>query len=150
TATSLQVLGKTVLINPAPMTRQDLISNAPIANGDHVEVRALLGSDGTTLVASRIRVRSPDTRAFLQGPVTAVNSSAGTLTILGTTISTNGAQFRASFDSSEAAVTAAAFFAQIIPNVTVVKVKWDPFTDITTAVKEVEIEVGKTLSTRGD
>jgi hypothetical protein len=150
TATSLQVLGKTIVINPAPMTRQDLIKNIPIANGDHVEVRAILGSDGTTLVASRIRARNPGTKAFLQGPVSAVDSTTGTLTILGNTISTSGAQFRASFDSSEAAVASAAFFAQVKPNVTVVKVKWDPFTSITAAVKEAEIEVGKTLTASGD
>ncbi|HBG06603.1 MAG: hypothetical protein A2075_10805 [Geobacteraceae bacterium GWC2_58_44] len=150
TATSLQVLGKTVLINPAPMTRLDLVDSAPIANGDQVEVRAFVGSDPTSLVASRIRVRNPDTRAFLQGPVTAVNSAAGTLTILGTTVSTSGAQFRTSFDSTESAVSPAAFFAQIKPNVTVVKVKWDPFNAITDPVKEAEIEIGKTLSASGD
>lgn len=144
TATSLTVLGQSVAINV--FTR---IDNGPLANGQHVEVRAMPDRDGN-LIATRIVVRSANARAFLQGPVTAVNSAAGTLTILGTTISTSGAQFRVSFDSSEAAVTSAAFFAQINVNVTVVKVKWDPFTNITAAVKEAEIEVGKTLSASGD
>ena len=144
TATSLTVLGKTVAINT--FTR---IDNGPIAIGNHVEVRAIPDRDGN-LIATRIRVRNADTRAFLQGPVSAVDSATGSLTILGNTISTSGAQFRASFDSSEAAVASAAFFAQVKPNVTVVKVKWDPFTSITAAVKEAEIEVGKTLSASGD
>ena len=144
TATGLTVLGKSVAINT--FTR---IDNGPVASGQHVEVRAMPDRDGN-LIATRIVVRSPSTKAFLQGPVAAASSSTGTLTILGTIINTSGAQFRVSFDSSEAAVTPAAFFARIIPNVTVVKVKWDPFSSITAAVKEAEIEVGKTLFSSGD
>ncbi len=136
---SLALLGKTVAINQ--FTR---IDNGPLANGQHVEVRANPDRDGN-LIAARIVVRNPDTRAFLQGPVSAADSVAGTLSMVGTTIHTNGqTEFRASSDSSEPAVTAAAFFARVTPNVTVVKVRWRPFTGDTTAVvDEAEIEVGK-------
>jgi uncharacterized protein DUF5666 len=149
TATGLMVLGKTVVINPAPMTRQDLNNNTPIANGDQVEVRAFLGSDGTTLIASRIRVRNADTRAFLQAPVT--NVTASSMSILGTPITTNAqTEFRISFDSSEVAVSAATFFAQLKNNVTVVKVRWRPFTNTSAVVDQAEIQVGKSLSSSGD
>lgn len=141
TATSLQVLGKTIVINPAPMTRQDLINNAPVANGDHVEVRAQLGSDGATLVASRIRVRNPDTRAFIQGPVTV---TSGSMSILGLPITTNAqTEFRASFDSSELAVAQSAFLDQLKSGVTVVKVRWDTFTFTNAVVNQAEIQLGK-------
>jgi hypothetical protein len=136
---SLAVLGRTVAIDQ--FTR---IDNGPLAVGQHVEVRANPDRDGN-LIATRIVVRNPDTRAFLQGPVSAASSGAGTLSILGTTINTNAqTEFRISSDSSEPAVTAAAFFAQVNVNVTVVKVRWRPFTGSTAAaVDEVEIELGK-------
>ena len=137
-ATSLTLLGKTVAINQ--LTR---IDNGPIADGDHLEVRASLDRDGN-LIASRIVKKSASSQAFLQGPITASDSAAGTITILGNTILTNGqTEFRISTDSSEAAVTAATFFARLSPNITIVKVRWDNFTDIALAVKQAEIELGK-------
>jgi hypothetical protein len=144
-ATSLQVLGQTVVINPDPMTR---IDNGPLANGQHVEVRAVIGSDGTTLVASRIKVRNPDTRAFLQGPVTVVS---GVMTILGIPITTGAStEFRISSDATDAAVTSATFFAALKSNVTVVKVRWRPFSSLTGAVDQAEIQLGKTLTSSSD
>ncbi|WP_026841028.1 DUF5666 domain-containing protein [Citrifermentans bremense] len=137
-ATSLTLLGKSVAINQ--LTRVD---NGPIVNGDYLEVRAGLDRDGN-LLASRIIKKSASTQAFLQGPVTAVDAGAGSLTILGTALTTNGqTEFRISTNSSEAAVGAAAFFAAITPNVTVVKVRWDNFTALTNAIKQAEIELGK-------
>jgi hypothetical protein len=88
-----------------------------------------------------VRARS---RAFLQGPVSAADGGAGTLSILGVSIHTDAqTEFRISSDSSEPAVAAAAFFAQVKPNVTVVKVRWRPFSSTTAVVDEAEIEVGK-------
>ena len=84
TATSLTVLGKTVFINQ--FTR---IDNGPVVNASHVEVRAIPDRDGN-LIATRIVVKSASTKAFLQGPVTAANSTAGILTILGTTVVSDG------------------------------------------------------------
>ena len=123
TAVSLTVLGKTVFINQ--FTR---IDNGPVVNTSHVEVRAMPDRDGN-LIATRIVVKSASTKAFLQGPVTAANSAAGTLTILGTTVVSDGnTEWRVSSTSTQPPVTKSAFFAQVRPNVTVVKVKWDPFT----------------------
>ena len=137
TGTGLTILGKSVAINGS--TR---VENGPIADGDYLEVRASLDRDGN-LIASRIVKRSPSTQAFLQGPVTAFDSAAGTITILGTVISTTGAEFRISTDSSEAAVNAATFFASLTANVTVVKARWDNFNLITDPIKHAEIELGK-------
>jgi Domain of unknown function (DUF5666) len=136
-ATSLTVLGKTAAIDQ--FTR---IDNGPVNNGDHVEVRAFPDRNGN-LVATRIVVQSASTKAFLQGPVTAADSGAGTLTILGSVIaSDNNTGWRVSSTSTDVPVLKAVFFAQIHVNVTVVKVKWDPFTSITAPIKEAEIEIG--------
>jgi hypothetical protein len=134
---SLTVLGKPVAINQ--FTR---IDNGPVANGSHVEVRALPDRDGN-LIATRIVVQSASNKAFLQGPVTAANSTAGTLTIVGTAIVSDGStEWRVSSTSTELPVTQAAFFAQVHTNVTVVKVRWDSFTNTSAPIKEAEIEIG--------
>jgi hypothetical protein len=136
-ATGLTVLGKAVAINQ--FTRTD---NPPLVNGSHVEVRAVPDRNGN-LIATRIVVQSASTKAFLQGPVTAANSTAGTLTILGTAIISDGnTQWRASSTSTDSPVTQTVFCGRIIANVTVVKVKWDPFTSTSLAIKEAEIEIG--------
>jgi hypothetical protein len=136
-ATSLTVLGKIVAIDQ--FTR---IDNGTVANTDHVEVRSILDRNGN-LIATRIVVQSPSTKAFLQGPVTAADGTAGTLTILGSAIVSDGStQWRVSSTSTDSPVTKAAFFAQIHANVTVVKVKWDPFTNLSASIKEAEIELG--------
>ena len=136
TATGLTVLGKAVAINS--FTRVD---NGPLANGQHVEVRALLDRDGN-LIATRIVVRNADTRTFLQGPVSAKDSTAGTLTILGVPIITTGAEFRISVDAVDQPVAKDAFFAQVNIGVTVIKVRWTT-ADTTLAVKQAEIQLGK-------
>lgn len=134
-ATGLTLLGKAVTINQ--FTR---IDNGPIANGDHVEVRVT--KSGDVLIASRIIKKSASNQAFLQAPVTAFDSAAGTLTLLDSVILTSGAQFRISTDSTEAAVNSATFFARLTANVSIVKVKWDSFSSLAAPVKEAEIELG--------
>jgi len=137
-ATSLTVVGKPVAINQ--YTR---IDNGPVAVGSHVEVRAFADRDGNP-VAARIIVRNADVRVFLQAPVTAVGT--GTMTMLGTTVNTNAATtFRVSTDAAEAAVASSAFFAQVKPNVTVVKVRFANAAAFTggTAVEQAEIQLGK-------
>ena len=138
TVGTLTVLGKVVTINQ--FTRLD---NGLPVTGNHVEVRASLDRDGN-LVASRVIVRSASTRAFLQGAITAKDSAAGTITILGIQILTDSqTEFRVSTDSTEQAVNSASFFAQLTPHVAVVKVRWDSFTSTSVAVKQAEIELGK-------
>ena len=138
TSTGLSVLGKPVVINQ--FTRGD---TTVVANGDHIEVRAKLDRDGN-LVATRIRVLSPSARAFLQGTVSAADSAAGTLTILGTSlVSDTSTQWRASSTASDLPVSKAEFFAQLKTNISVVKVRWDNFVAITDPITEAEIELGK-------
>jgi hypothetical protein len=138
---SLTVLGKPVAINP--FTRVD---SGPLASGQHVEVRANLDRDGN-LIASRVVVRgavADPTQAFLQGPVSAKDATAGTMNILGVAITATGAQFRISTDQPVSQVTTAAdFFTQVKTNVTVVKVRWRPFTATTAVVDQAEIQLGK-------
>jgi len=135
TATGLTVLGKSIITNS--------FTDGAAANGNHVEVRASLDRNGN-LVATKIVVQSASTRAFLQAPVTAADSAAGTLTILGTSIVSDGStQWRTSSSSTDTAVTKAAFYAQLKTNISVVKVRWDNFTAVTAPIKEAEIEIGK-------
>jgi Domain of unknown function (DUF5666) len=137
-AAGLTVLGKTLAVN-----RFTRIDNGPVSNADHVEVRAVRDRDGN-LVATRIVKQSASNKAFLQGPLTAADGTAGTLTMLGTTVvSDGGTQWRVSSTSTEVPVTKAAFFSQISANVTVVKVRWDSFTSLAAPIKEAEIELGK-------
>ncbi len=135
TSSGLTVLGKSVAINQ--FTQQSF------ASADHVEVRALTDRDGN-LIATRIEVTGNPGRAFFQGPVTAADGTAGTLTILGTLIaSDNTTVWRVSSTATELAVSKAEFFAQLHANVSVVKVRWDSFTATTAPIKEAEIEIGK-------
>lgn len=138
TATGLTVLGKPVVINQ--FTR---IENGPIAETNHVEVRAKLDRSGN-LIATRIKVLSASTTAFVQGPVSAADSAAGTVTILGTSfVSDNSTEWRVSTSPGDLPVSKAEFFAQLSTNVSVVKVKWSSFVAITDPIKEAEIELGK-------
>ena len=136
TATSATVLGKTIFGN-------QFTNGALPAVGNHVEIRATIDRNGN-LLATRVVVLSASTKAFLQGPVTAADSAAGTLTILGSTlVSDSATQWRVSSTSTETAVTKAAFYAQLKTNISVVKVRWDNFTTTSAPVKEAEIEIGK-------
>ena len=86
-------------------------------------------------------MRNADTRAFLQAPVTAVTANA--MTIMGTTATTGAStEFRVSTDATEAAVGSSVFFAQVKPNITVVKVRWNTG-NTALAVDQAEIELGK-------
>jgi hypothetical protein len=132
------VLGKNIAANQ--FTRFD--TGIPLV-GDHVEVRAVLDRNGDIL-ATRVRVLPASTKAFLQGTVTDFNAVAGTMIILGTSIvSDAGTQWRTSSTASDAAVTQTEFFAKLTTNVTIVKVKWDPFVGAAVPIKEAEIEIGK-------
>ncbi len=138
TSSALTVLGKTVAINA--FTR---IDNGPLS-ATKVEVRALHDRDGN-LIATRIVVGVGNpTRAFLQGPVSAADATAGTLTILGTpVVSDNATEWRVSHSSTDEPVSKTQFYAQVRTGATVVKVRWDNFTATTAPIKEAEIEVGK-------
>ncbi|GFO67002.1 hypothetical protein GMLC_05810 [Geomonas limicola] len=136
-STSFSVAGKTVTLNE--FTR---IDGGPLANGQHVEVRAIADRDGN-LVARRVIVKGASSQTFIQGPVSAKDATAGTLSILGLTVSTNsGTEFRISSTSADQAVTKSAFFAQVTAGVTIVKARWNS-SDTSAAAQQVEIEQGK-------
>jgi hypothetical protein len=138
TAAGLTVLGKFVIINQ--FTRVD---NGPVVDASHVEVRAKLDRDGN-LIATRVKVLSPSSKAFLQGTVSAADGTAGTLTILGTSLFSDGStEWRVSSTPSDLPVGKAEFLAQLKTNISVVKVKWNSFVAISDPVKEAEIELGK-------
>ena len=137
-ATSITVLGKVAAINP--LTRVD---GTPTI-GSHVEVRGMLDNSGG-LIATRIIVANGGntSQAFLQGPVTAADSVAGTVTLVGSTVNSNGStEWRLSNKSTETPVDKATFFSRLNVNVTVVKVKWSSFVSLSDPIKEAEIEIG--------
>ncbi|MFA4917585.1 MAG: hypothetical protein WC560_13065, partial [Syntrophales bacterium] len=81
-----------------------------------------------------------------QGPVSAFDATAGTMTILGGTLATSvttsaSTEFRVSSNSSDTSVTKDAFFAQVKANVTVVKVRWRPSN--AAIADQAEIQLGK-------
>jgi hypothetical protein len=83
-----------------------------LANGDHVRVRGRLGS-GTTVIASEIELRSPDTRVELQGAIQAINGASPNqvVTILGVDVNTTGVVFQ---DIDDSVITRDAFFAKAV------------------------------------
>jgi hypothetical protein len=84
-----------------------------------VEVRGRLNAAGE-IVATRVE-STKDDRLYLQGPVSAKDAAAGRLTLLGITVQAGaGAEYR---DSSDAALTATAFFDLVVVPRTVVKAR---------------------------
>jgi hypothetical protein len=140
---TLSVNGVVVTIDALTEQRDAVAS---LVAGDLVEVRGAPGRDGTSLVATRVERRNDD-RPIIQGLVTATNAAAGTLTILGKTISTSSAEaFRGHSSVSGVdgpSMTSAAFFAAVTPGQTAVKARGkDPAAmsgQVLTA-KEVELE----------
>lgn len=104
-----------------------------------VEVRGYRSRDGLSVVATRVE-RTNDTKLILQGPVTSKNTAAGSLVILGLTVTTAGAEFR---DASDLVMTQAAFFSAVTEGRTVVKARGRDaaaLSGTTLAAEQVEIE----------
>lgn len=142
---SLSVNGVTVKVDALTDQRDALAS---LADGDLVELRGFLGRDGASLVATRLETRNDD-RPILQGVVTAKDEAAGTITILGKTISTSSVESGGfhDYDPSSgvdgASISKAEFFAAITPGETVVKGRGRDtaaFADPVLTAKEVELE----------
>lgn len=141
-ASSFTLLEKIVNVNEFTDFR-NVAGVSGLAAGNRVEIRARLDRDGN-LLATRVTLEGPDNnnRAFLQGPVTAKNAAAGTLTILGITVTINTSSELFKDDSSILAnkILLADFFGLIVEKRTVVKVRWDDFTSTSVPIKEAEIE----------
>ena len=110
---TMTVLGKTVLVTT--LTRIDArsaLGNSTSlgdiqANVDCVEVRASLV--GTSIVADEVQeLSSGSCDWILRAPVESTDSAAGTVTLLGTVVNVNAAQFRGTDDAT---ITRVAFFA---------------------------------------
>ena len=102
-----------------------------------VEVRGVPGSPGE-IVATRVESTNDD-RLHVQGPVSAKDAAAGRLTILGITVQAGaGAEYR---DSSDAALSATAFFDLVVVPRTVVKARSRvPMSGTTFTADALEIE----------
>lgn len=147
TGTSMTLLG--VVVQLPSWLRNDV---GALANGLKVEVRGTPTADGLGMVASRI---GPGTsggnvdRVFLRAVASAADASAGTLRVLGFTVSTAGASFRlASADgstSTDVSATPSAFWSAVSPGRTVVKIRARSAADVDAGAKtwradEVELD----------
>ncbi len=102
-----------------------------------VEVRGVPGTAGE-IVATRVESTNDD-RLVLQGPASSKDVPAGRLTILGITLQAGaGTEYR---DSSDAAISAPAFFDLVVVPRTVVKARSRvPMTGTTFTAEQIEIE----------
>lgn len=139
--TSLTILGKSVTLPSRLEIRESGNALAPAAlAGRFVDLRGRLGADGLGITATRIDVKSNDPgEAILRAPVSAASAADNTLAIAGILVNTTGAEFKGK-DSPHSVMAAAQFFNSIVANVTVVKVRWRPFTTTAAAASDVELE----------
>ena len=114
----------------------DPLTIASINAGDYLEVRgAEMPAGSGDILATIVERDDADTETILQGFVTSVANPS--FTILGVTITTNGAtQFR---DTDDSAISAATFFSRVAAG-TLVKAKGLETSTTTMTADEVEFE----------
>lgn len=110
---------------------------ADIQDGDYLEIRGFVGANGV-VIATEISRETDDGTVQIRGPVTAIDPVAGTVTILGLTVTT-GIETDFEGFSSELTVPPQ-FFESIVEGLTIVEAKWDPFSDMSAPVRELELE----------
>ncbi|MBI2354910.1 MAG: hypothetical protein HYV06_07765 [Deltaproteobacteria bacterium] len=137
----LTILGKSVTLPSMIEIRENGNAVAPAAlAGRFVDLRGRLGADGLAITATRIDVKNNDPgEATLRAPVSAASAADNTLTIAGILVNTTGAEFKGN-DAPHSVIAATQFFNSIVPNVTVVKVRWRPFTTTAAPASDVELE----------
>jgi hypothetical protein len=146
TGTSLRLLG--VVVQLPSWLRNDV---GALSSGLVVEVRGTPTADGLGVVASRIGAGSGGNvdRVFLRAVVTAADATAGTLKVLGFTVSAGGASLKVSSadgtSSTDVSLTPAAFWSAVDPGRTVVKVRARSAADVNAAARtwiadEVELD----------
>jgi hypothetical protein len=141
-ANSLDVLGITVRIDALTRLEDksaadvDPLTINSINAGDYLEVRGSeLPAGSGDILATIVERDDADTETILQGFVTSVANPS--FTILGVTITTNGAtQFR---DTDDSAISAATFFSRVAAG-TLVKAKGLETSTTTLTADEVEFE----------
>ena len=115
----------------APFSLSDTLAD------DYLEIRGFIGANGA-FVATELMRDADDSKVELRAPANQIDPIAGTVTLLGVTVTTSGStQFRG-FDDQP--IAASQFFGSIVEGLTVVQAKWDPFSDASAPVKELELE----------
>jgi len=134
TLTELTVLGRTVVISSLTEIDEEVVVD------DGVRVRGFLNADGTTITATRIQVRNPidPDRIILQGAASALDPTAGTLTVLGFSVDASSTEIEF-HGHDEQTMSAGDFFATIVLGRTVVKAR-GVFTDGTLVAEQLELE----------
>ncbi len=126
--------------------QRDAVSS--LVSGDLVEVSGAPGRDGLSLVSTRVK-RTSDVRPVIRGLVSAKDAAAGTLTILGKTISlaaleSGGLHAHSDVSGvSGSTMTSAEFFAAVTPGITEAKARGKDqaaFVDPVLTAREVELE----------
>ncbi len=141
TAKNLSLLGKTIIYNNG--TEFSGFTDPATLTGKNVEVRGNLSADGLAIIAAKIDLKgNAAADAFIRGPVASANLAVRQLNIIGILVTTDDAitKYKDQESTPDPGISAAAFFSGIVPNVTVVKVRWNPFSSLTAAPKEVQYE----------
>ena len=145
----VNVAGGTVTLLGIPVTvtgttamedKRDDVAPFSLSNTldeDYLEIRGFIGANGA-FVATELMRDAHDSKVEIRAPANQIDPIAGTVTLLGVTVTTSGStQFRG-FDDQP--VSASQFFGSIVEGLTVVQAKWDPFSDVSAPVKELELE----------
>jgi hypothetical protein len=139
---TVTLLGVTVAVDGATSMEDKRDGVSPfgigaIGDSDYLEIRGFRAANGVFIATELIRDQD-DARAEMRSPVTNVDAVAGTVEILGITINTDGStRFR---DEDDQPITASQFFGALVGGLTPVQAKWDPFTDVSAPVRELELE----------
>lgn len=139
----LTVLGVTVQITSDTRLddKRDNISAfnlSDILDNDYLEIRGFKGLDSNALIATRLEREDSDNKAEIRGVARNVDAIAQSLEILGVIV-TAGSETK--FESAQGnLVSELSFFAAITSGLSVVKAKWDPFSDTSLPPKELELE----------
>ena len=133
-AGTIELLG--IVVKTDAWTEFDDFSGlGDLVAGDFVEVEGH-AVPGGGIVAREIEREEDDDRIELKGPVSAFDADAGTLTLLGRTVVTDGATV---YDDT----TRSGFFGNLVPHASVVELEWSVagFGDLgTTPVEKAELE----------
>ncbi len=112
-------------------------SLADIGDNDYLEIRGFIDANNT-FVATELRRDKSDSKVEIRGPVSVKDPVAGTVRILGVTVNTNSSTELKGLNDDR--LTTSQFFDAIVEGLTVVKAKWDPFSDTSQPAKELELE----------
>jgi hypothetical protein len=146
TAGKADVLNKTVNTTSMVKLSSNLTSTAAITAGEGLRIRGFVNRDGSTITATRIDAQSnpvQSDKTIIQGPVTGINATTHTFSILGITVTTGSAVARPnddhSNDNNALQTTPDAFFAALTEGRSIVKAK-GTISGGSLAATEIELE----------